>query len=622
MVSTSTDTPSPDHVNIASHLSRMARLLPDKAALIVCTGRDRRTAAEPMGRCRYKRITFAQLDAASDRYAHGFAAAGLGRGVKVAVLLKPGEDFFAVVFALFKVGAVQVMIDPGMGLRNMLRCLEEIQPHGLIGIPAAIALKKLTFSLRSVRTIITAGRRWFWGGPRLRDMHDAAPAAPFTPADTRRDEDAAILFTSGSTGLAKGVVYQHGMFDAQVAALRDQYGIAPDEVDLATFPPFALFDPAMGMTAVIPHMDFRKPGSVFPPNIIEPILEHGVTHMFGSPALLNRVGQFGAKAGVKLPSLRRVISAGAPVPPPVLSHVRQMLAPDVHVHTPYGATESLPVATISSAEILGETAALTALGHGTCVGRPVGNITVRTIRITDTPIETWSDDLLVPPGTPGEIVVRGPVVTHEYAARPEATRLAKIACTPDPTHASPAPATAPEGPSATGVQRPALVWHRMGDIGCFDGQGRLWFYGRKAHRVNGLRDGVPHTWFTDPCEGIFNALLPGLRTALVGLRYSVTTPATASLRIPVMVVEGNSLIRGVSTARERVLAARRWPALRKKLREVLDQHEPTRGIKRVALYSGSFPVDIRHNSKIFREKLADWMEGQPASNRGEIAGKE
>ena len=575
-----------DHVNIASHLTRMAQALPENAALILSNGREKRTPENPRGR-RYRRITFAELDAESDRYAHGLTAAGLGRGVKVALLLRPGAEFFALVFALFKAGAVQVMIDPGMGLRNMLRCLEEIEPQGLIGIPAAIALKKLTFSLPSVRTTVTAGRRWFWGGPRLSDLR-SANTERFPIADTRRDENAAVLFTSGSTGLAKGVVYQHGMFDAQVAALRSQYGIAPDEVDLATFPPFALFDPAMGMTAVIPEMDFRKPGSVFPPNILDLIQDHNVTHMFGSPALLDRVSRYGESLNIRLPSLRRVISAGAPVPPPVLKRVSTMLSPGVEIHTPYGATESLPVATISSSEILNDTRHATANGHGTCVGRPVGDIRVRIIGITDAPIETWSEDLALPIGQPGEIVVQGPVVTKEYAARPEATQLAKIA--------DPDPAVSGYG-----------WWHRMGDIGCFDQQGRLWFYGRKTHRVQGLLNGKPHTWFTDPCEGILNAKLGvPVRTALVGIPDPASAAKGLDHKLPVMLVEKIAQ-RGTRS----VFSSE----LKSTFAKLAAEHEALRGVTRIVEYPGEFPVDIRHNSKIFREKLAVWAEGQPIFGR-------
>ena len=135
------------------------------------------------------------------------------------------------------------------------------------------------------------------------------------PVETSEDDIAAILFTSGSTGVPKGAVYTHGNFLAQVELLKETYGIEPGEIDLPTFPLFALFDPALGMSAVIPEMDPTRPANVDPEKILGAIQRYGVTNTFGSPALLHRVGSYGAAHGVKLPTLRRVISAGAPAQP-------------------------------------------------------------------------------------------------------------------------------------------------------------------------------------------------------------------------------------------------------------------------------------------------------------------
>ena len=161
------------------------------------------------------------------------------------------------------------------------------------------------------------------------------------------------------------------MFAAQVRILRDHFRVQPGEIDLPTFPLFALFDPALGMTAVLPEMDPTRPAFVDPRKIIGAIRDQEVTHMFGSPALLDRVGRYGSTHGVSLPSLRRVISAGAPVPPATLRRFASMLDDEARIHTPYGATEALPVASIDHREILGETAAASATGAGTCVGRKV-----------------------------------------------------------------------------------------------------------------------------------------------------------------------------------------------------------------------------------------------------------
>jgi acyl-CoA synthetase (AMP-forming)/AMP-acid ligase II len=359
-------------------------------------------------------------------------------------------------------------------------------------------------------------------------------------------------------------VYTHANFDAQLRALRDTFDIRPGEIDLATFPLFALYAPALGMTAVVPDMDFTRPGSVDPQKIARAIDDFGVTNLFGSPALLDRVSRWGVEAGRKFPSLRRVISAGAPVPASVIERMTRLLSPGVEVFTPYGATESLPVASIGSNEILADTRRLTDEGRGVCVGLPVGDARVRVIHIRDDAIAAWSDELLVSPGEVGEIVVSGQAVTARYHARDEATRLAKIA---DPG-------------------QPTGFWHRMGDLGYFDDAGRLWFCGRKSQRVR-LADG---DLFTDPCEGVFNVHPDVRRTALVGVGQNGRTR-------PVICVE-------------LVESPRQTPeAIRADLLATAEKFEHTRSIRDV-LFHPRFPVDIRHNAKIGRESLARWAAGR------------
>ena len=248
---------------------------------------------DSQGRVAYTHLTFRQLDIESDCLARGLDDMGVSRGVRTILMVKPSLDFFALVFALFKVGAVPVVVDPGMGVSRMLNCLKESQAQALIGIPPAHVLRTLAPGyFKSVETFITVGRRWFWGGLTLGQVR-SRQWEPYNMADTRADEIAAILFTTGSTGPAKGVYYTHGVFDAQVRSIRAQFGITPDEIDLPTFPLFALFDPALGMTAIIPDMDPTKPAQVNPERIIEAIVNHGVTNMFASPALLDRVGRYG-----------------------------------------------------------------------------------------------------------------------------------------------------------------------------------------------------------------------------------------------------------------------------------------------------------------------------------------
>jgi acyl-CoA synthetase (AMP-forming)/AMP-acid ligase II len=553
-------TASDQLMNVAAYLPEMAQRQPDRPAIVSKVGRD------ATGRATYDHLTFSQLNEETDRYAHGLEQVGVHRGMRTILMVRPSLEFFALCFALYKIGAVPVLIDPGMGKRRMVDCLAKIDAEGFIGIPLAHLLRVLHRSaFKSIRISVTVGRRWCWGGPRLSDLR-TDPWRPYDMAPTAEDHPAAIIFTTGSTGPPKGVLFTHGMFDAQVRILREYFNIQPGEIDLPTFPLFALFDPALGMTAVLPDMDPTRPAHVDPVKIIEAIRDQSVTHMFGSPALLNRVGRYGEAHGVKLPTLRRVISAGAPAPPETLRRFATMLSPQAQIFTPYGATEALPVASIGSHEILGQTAEITARGGGTCVGRPVPDVQVRIIRITDGPIEEWSEDLVLPDGEIGEVVVKGPVVTLEYCTDPGATRLAKI-------------------------RDGETVWHRMGDVGRFDGDGRLWFCGRKAHRVITQRG----TLFTVPCEAVFNQHPAVFRSALVGIG------APPNQR-PVICVE---LEEDAGMVHDSAGCAR----LFRELAALGAEREMTRAIGTFLIHP-AFPVDIRHNAKIFREKLADWAAAQ------------
>ncbi len=539
-------------INIAAHLPEMARLQPDTPAIIFPKGN--------------RRLSFHELNALSDRIAHGLVKNGIGRGVRTALMVPPGPDLFALTFALFKAGAIPVLIDPGLGIRNLKACLAEAEPQAFIGIPKAhIARILFGWGKKTLRTHVTVGQRLFWRGITLADLlqHEEENTS-FSPAPTDRDDTAAILFTSGSTGPPKGAVYSHGNFSAQVEALREIYDIKPGEIDLPTFPLFALFAPALGMTAVIPEMDFTRPGSVDPQKIISAITTYGATTMFGSPALINRVGRYGADHGIKLPTLKRVISAGAPVPAIVLERFTKMLPPDAEIFTPYGATEALPVCSIGSNEILTETRAVTDAGGGVCIGRPVPGIRLEVIEISDDPIPLWKDSLRVPPGKIGEIVVQGEQVTRGYFSRPEANRLSKIA---DPAGG---------------------FLHRMGDLGGTDDKGRIWFCGRKSHRAE-TPDGP---LFTIPVEGVFNTHPMVFRTALVGI-------GKMGEQRPVLCVE---LEKGATVNKDQIV---------KELHDIAKAHVHTLGIS-TFLFHPSFPVDIRHNAKIFREKLAIWAEGKIA----------
>lgn len=578
-------------VNIASHLKRMATAQPDQWAVRIP---NRSSGHDPAA---YTSYTYRSLDEQSDHLAAGLDRMGVGRGVRTVLMVPPSLEFFLLTFALFKAGAVPVLVDPGMGIRNLGKCLAEAEPAAFIGITRAhVARALFGWARNSIKALVTVGPRLWWRGPNLasllatgRQRQTGSWSAKWDAAATQADDTAAILFTSGSTGVPKGAVYSHGNFAAQVEALKQAFQIEPGEVDLCTFPLFALFAPALGMTAIVPRMDFTRPANVEPGEIDWPIRQFGINNLFGSPALLNRIGRKLASANVhanggapltenaetRWPTIRRVLSAGAPVSAAVIERFSKLIPRDAQVFTPYGATESLPVAVIGSHEILRETRQATAEGAGTCVGRPVTGVDVRIIKITDEPIAEWNDNLCLPDGEIGEIVVAGPMVTQAYYKRHDLTALAKIR---DPL---------------SGRMR-----HRMGDTGYFDRTGRLWFCGRKSHRVVARE----RTYFTEPVEGIFNSHEAVFRSALVGVKRGHDVE-------PVLCVERE---RRDSTTRARQLTN---DQLKAELLEIGARFDLTKLIRTI-LYHDKFPVDIRHNSKIFREKLAVWAAERMKSGAG------
>ncbi|MFZ5950002.1 MAG: fatty acid CoA ligase family protein [Candidatus Rifleibacteriota bacterium] len=547
--------------NMAEFIRHYAGITPHKRAIAVPTGRDR------AGRVAYTHLTFKQLEEETNRYARGFRKIGIKRGTKTVVMIKPGIDLFVTFFALSKLGAVMVMIDPGMGILNLRKCIGEAEPEAFIGItPAHVLRVILRWAPESISCNVTLGPRLFWGGHRYKDLRDT-DGSPAEIENLGPEEMGAIMFTSGSTGVSKGAVYTHGILTNQVRFIQQTYGITSEDVDLATFPLFGLFDVCLGMTAVIPEMDATKPAKADPRKLIEAIEDNGATMMFGSPALVDTLSRYGVEHGITLPSLKRVISCGAPARNDILQRFHRMLGENVEIFTPYGATEALPVTSIGSRTILGETAAETDSGGGTCVGYPLKQVQVKVIKLIDDPIDNWSDTLVLPAGQIGEIVVKGPIVTRQYYRRPENTRLAKIA----------------DGDE---------VWHRMGDVGRFDEKGRLWFCGRKTHRVQA----TDRVLFTIPCERVFNQHPKVFRTALAG----VGKPGE---QIPVICVELEKGIKDLNTT-----------TLVDELKELGAKYEHTKNIQHFLLHPG-FPVDIRHNAKIGRELLAKWA-GEILKSRG------
>lgn len=541
--------------NISHSLTRIARLRPDQVAVAEPRSRWQRPPLQ------YRTIDFATMDRQSELIARGVRHAGVPRGARISLMVPPGIEFVTWVFGLLKAGVVVILIDPGMGRKNMIRCLAEAEPEGMAGIGLAHAARWLFRSrFPKSRHHFLVGSGWFPGCHVARNWRDQD--LPPLPADeTTGEEPAAIIFTTGSTGPPKGVLYRHRNFIAQNRQLRSYFAIEPGGVDVSGFPLFALFNAGMGTTTVFPLMDATRPARVWPPHVIDAVEQFQANQSFGSPALWNAVATYCEKQKQQLPTLRRVLTAGAPVPAHVLRRVRKMIHREGEVFTPYGATEALPVACIESRPVLQETAAQTAQGLGTCVGHHWPEMEWQVIQITDENLTDISQIQPVGTGQMGELIVRGPVVTDCYVTRVEANAWHKI-------------------------KDGSTVWHRMGDVGYLDAQGRFWFCGRKSHRVQTASG----TMFTIPCEAIVNQHPAIYRCGLAG----VGAPGD---QIPVIVAEP---------------WPEHWPATRPRrerllseIRELAGQHELTRSIRHFFLMR-QLPVDIRHNAKIFREQLAVW----------------
>ncbi|MDD5760206.1 MAG: fatty acid CoA ligase family protein [Desulfobulbaceae bacterium] len=540
--------------NIAASLLKVARESPDGVALICKSGSG------------WQRWTFRQLENNVACFAEFLRGEGVVPGDRVMLMVRPSMEFICLTFALFALGAVVILIDPGMGYRNLLSCIGSVKPAVLVGIPRAQLFARLFRApFKTVRRTICVGTGFGLLGKELPCPGKSTRQLALTP--TQADDLAAIIFTTGSTGPPKGVRYEHRIFQAQLQQIREYYQIGAGDVDQPAFPLFALFSIALGARAVIPDMDPTRPAQVDPQKFIQSIDEFKVTYSFGSPAIWNVISRFCQERELRLGSLRKVLMAGAPVSGELIERMHAVLPVDAEIHIPYGATESLPIVSICGREVLTETWGLTRQGRGACVGRPLPGIEVRVIALREGAIGPFDpaegSDLpggvrWLPPFEVGEIIVRGPVVTAAYDNNDAENQMAKII----------------DGDG---------FWHRVGDLGYVDDVGRLWFCGRKAHRVTTANG----TLYTICCEAIFNNHPQVLRSALVGV-------GGAGRMRPVVIVEPQGRVEDA-------------PKLFAELREMALQHEQTAGIVDFLIHK-SFPVDIRHNAKIFREKLASWAE--------------
>jgi acyl-CoA synthetase (AMP-forming)/AMP-acid ligase II len=519
-------------MNLVTRLDDLAGQFPDKPAFIV----SNRSA-------HWTTLTYRQLSDLTTRFTRGLLTCGLTPGMRAALMTPPSVEFFALAFALLKTCIVPVIVDPAIGLKKVTECLAEARPEIYLGNPLTHALRlAFGWGKDTVKHNLTLNR--------LLKITNYQPNSLLVTHHSSLSP-AAIIYTSGSTGLPKGALYTHGNFDAQLDILVHTFNIQQDEIDLPAFPLYALIDVLVGVTSIIPDIRFPVPAKVNAARTLSAIQKYHVTNMFASPIVLDRLASYGVPRKMKLPSLRRVITAGAPAPFRVQERFRELLPEEACLFGVYGATEVLPISVIESEEVLRETQHKSAQGAGICIGRPADGAKVRVIKISDSPVEVWQDSLEVPTNQIGEITVQGPAVTRMYIHREEANRLSKIKLGDD-------------------------IVHRTGDVGYFDEHGRLWYCGRKSQRVE-----TEHgTLFTEQIEGIFNAHPLVYRTALVRMDGK-----------PVLWVELEPL--GRSPSKEKI---------KRELIELARDYPQAKQIKTI-LFMKKFPTDVRHNSKIIRERL-------------------
>ncbi len=522
-------------MELLAQFERTAATQPNKHAIIYFS---KRTGV-------WERTTYRSLFDDTQRFVSGLGACSLTPGAVAAVMTPPSAEFFPFALALLKFGIVPVVFDPALGLKKVGEIINESKPQIYFGNRLTHALRILFgWGKSSIKYNLTLDGL-------LRASGCDAPAVQSAKPNDR----IAVFYTSGSTGLPKGAVYTSANFAAQLELLQNAFRISADEIDLAAFPLYVLIDLLLGVTAVVPDISFPVPGKTDPQKTISAIQRFNVTNMFASPVVLEILaGETRRSSNNTLTSLRRVITAGAPATIQSQEKFRQLLDDHTDLFGIYGATETLPIAKVESREIFA-LKEKTAQGAGVCLGKPIEGVTVRIIPITDEPIAGWTESLAVESNVVGEITVQSRTTTREYFYREEANHLSKIKFGDE-------------------------IIHRMGDVGYFDEQGRLWYCGRKSHRVTTQDD----VMFTEQIENIFNAHPLVKRTALVEVN-----------RKPVLWVE---LARGVKTGKDEII---------NELNVLAKDHRQASQIE-TFIFAKRFPTDARHNSKIIREALKSLAE--------------
>lgn len=530
--------------NISELIQLQAKKNPKKKSIVF-------SVKSVFGYYKYPSYTFSELDKRINKFCNKLKELGVSPGNRVLFFVKPNLDFAVITFALFRMGAVPVFIDPGMKRKTLFKTIKDVSPDVLIGIPKIHYLRRF-FSepFESVKLYITTG---MFSGPSAKSLYwglkkQSPEFCVFIPGPS---DLCAILYTSGGTGDPKGVEYTHDIFINQTKMLKEEFNLTDKDCDIPGFPLFSFFTLAMGMTSCIPDLDFSGPSMCEPKKLYRNIVDSKASFIAGSPAIWEKLADYCLLHNLVLSNVKYVVMFGAPVSMSIHKKFEKIL-PIGTTYTPYGATECLPISNISGNYILKNLQKSSSVGRGTCVGRPLKNVEVRIIRETKEVIRNIGDCEFLKTNEVGEIIVKSLNTTKSYFNDPESTEGAKI------------------------MDKKGL-WHRMGDVGHFDEKGQLWFAGRKKHVVCiGEKRFYPL-----PIELVYNQHSKIKRSALV---KDVKNNRLA------IIIERYDQKESIETM------------FLMDLKNLSQTHVHTKEVHHFyAKYP--FPVDIRHNIKIDRTKL-------------------
>ena len=523
-----------------------------------------------------REISWSLLHRRVEDIAAGLLGHGVRPGDRVSLLITPGADLTGVLYACFRIGAVAVVADAGLGTQGLTRAVIGSHIDWLIGIPKALvgaramgwpgrrlSVEQLPTVDRVALGVETSIAELARSGALQREL-----GAPLDVPHPDPDSDAAVLFTSGSTGPAKGAVMTHRQLSAMFAAVGDTLDLAPERGLVAGFATFALLGPALGAPTVVPDMDITRPGELTAPALAAAIGALGRPAVFTAPAALRNIldtaGQLDAEGRAAMAGAASFFSAGAPIPAHLLRGLADLM-PEAKALTPYGMTECLAVAAIDleGIDAAGE-------GSGVCVGAPVPRVEIAIAAMDDEGRTTG--EITEAAGERGEILVRAPHVRDRYLML--------------------------WGTTHTSMRFEG--WHATGDVGHLDEAGRLWVEGRAAH-VLATADGL----FTPVQVEEAAEAVPTVRragAAVVGPRGTQQV---------VVILETEEGHRPGKAARPRPAATSLQEAVRRSVRE-------RAGVEVVAVFvTRCLPTDIRHNSKIDRAALSRWAEQTLRGERAE-----